>query len=131
MAMYLFADKIINNKKIQIFNHGRMKRDFTYIDDIVNGTKLAIKKNYKCEIFNLGNSKTENLMDVVNIIEKNIGKKAKIDYLPMQPGDVPMSFADIDKSKKKLGFDPKIDIDTGIEKFISWFKIYNGINENE
>ena len=102
-----------------------MKRDFTYIDDIISGTKIAISKNYKCEIFNLGNHKSENLMDVVDLIEKNINKKAKIEFLPMQPGDVPESFADIDKAKEYLNFNPKVNVDLGIEKFINWYKEYN------
>ena len=124
MAIYIFTEKIISNEKIQIFNHGNMKRDFTYIDDIIAGTKMAIRKNYKCEIFNLGNHKSENLMDVVRLIEKNIDKKAKIEFLPMQPGDVPESYADIDKTKEYLNFNPKVNVDLGIEKFINWYKEY-------
>ncbi len=125
MALYIFAKKIFSGHEIQVFNHGNMKRDFTYIDDIIHGTKAAIIKNYKCEVFNLGNNKSENLMDVVHLIEKYINKKAKIKYLPMQPGDVYESFSDIDKAKKYLNFNPKININLGIEKFLDWYKEYN------
>ena len=102
-----------------------MKRDFTYIDDIIAGTRSAIDKNYKCEVFNLGNHRSEQLMDVVHLIEENLGKKAEIDFQPMQPGDVPESFADIDKSVEKLGFKPTTNVNVGIQKFVEWYKLYN------
>ena len=124
MAMYIFTKKIINNKKITVFNNGNMKRDFTYIDDIIEGTKAAIVKNYECEIFNLGNNKSEKLMDMISIIEDNLNNKAIIDFQPIQPGDVIESFADIDYSKEKLGFFPKTSIKDGIPKFIDWYKEY-------
>jgi len=101
-----------------------MKRDFTYIDDIISGTRSAIEKNYKCEIFNLGNHRSEELMDVISIIEKSLGKKVRVNFLPMQPGDIPESFADIENSKKKLGYSPKSDIKKGIPKLIEWYKLY-------
>ena len=125
MAMYIFADNINADKKIDVYNNGNMYRDFTYIDDIVEGIKLSINKNYLCEIFNLGNNKSENLMDVISMIEKNIGKKAKINLCKIQPGDVEKTFADIDKSEKMLGYKPKINIKKGIEKFIFWHKQYS------
>ena len=126
MAYYLFTDKIENGISIPVFNNGNMKRDFTYIDDIVAGTRLAVDKNYKCEVFNLGNHNSEELMDVIHIIEENLGKKAKIDFQPMQPGDVKESFADIDKSIKMLGYNPKTNIEKGLYKFINWYTGYNG-----
>ena len=122
MAMFIFISKLFLGEPIPVFNYGKMKRDFTYIDDIISGTRAAIDKNYKCEVFNLGNHKSEQLMDVVAHIEKNLGKKAEIDFLPMQPGDVPESFADIDKSIEMLGFKPSTNIDIGIEKLIKWYK---------
>ena len=125
MAMYIFANKISLNKPIQVFNNGNMQRDFTYIEDIISGTKLAIDKNYHCEIFNLGNNKTENLMDVVNYIEKHLDKKAIIEYLPMQPGDVPRSCADIEKSIGMLNYKPTTNVDIGIKKFIKWYRYYH------
>ena len=124
MAMFIFTNNIINRKKITVYNHGNMKRDFTYINDIIDGTKVAIKKNYKCEIFNLGNNKSEKLMDMISIIEKELGIKAVIDFQPMQPGDVKESFADIEYSKEKLGFSPKTSIDEGIPNFIDWYNNY-------
>ena len=125
MAMYIFADKISKSEAIPVFNHGKMKRDFTYIDDIITGTRSAIDKNYKCEIFNLGNHRSEKLMDIVHLIEENLGKKAEIDFQPMQPGDAPESFADIDKSVEKLRFKPTINVNVGIQKFVEWYKLYN------
>jgi UDP-glucuronate 4-epimerase len=124
MAMYLFTDKILKDIPIQVFNHGNMKRDFTYIDDIIAGTRSAIDKNYKCEVFNLGNHRSEELMDVVRLIEENLGKKAIIDFKPMQMGDVKESFADIEKSTELLGYRPTTNVDVGIRKFVKWFKQY-------
>ena len=124
MAMFIFTNKILNSKKITVFNNGNMKRDFTYIDDIIEGTKAAINKNYKCEIFNLGNNKSEKLMDMISIIEQNLNKKAIIDFQPIQPGDVIESYADIDYSKEKLGYYPKTSIIDGIPNFINWYKEY-------
>ena len=127
MAMYIFADKITNGQTIEVFNNGKMKRDFTYIDDIVSGTRASMDINYKCEVFNLGNHRSENLMDMLQLIENNIGKKAIIDFKPMQPGDVKESFANIVKSEKMLSFRPFTNIDKGIKYFIKWYKGYNNI----
>ena len=125
MAMYIFLNKIKNGDEINVFNHGKMQRDFTYIDDIVSGIKASIEKNYSYEIFNLGNSESENLMDMIKIIENSLDKKAKIKYLGMQPGDVEKTYADIDYSKKKLGYNPKISIKEGVLKFINWYNYYH------
>ena len=121
MAMFIFTKKILAGESIPVFNNGNMKRDFTYISDIISGTRAAIDKNYKCEVFNLGNHKSERLMDVVSLIEQNLGKKAEIKFLPMQPGDVPESFAEINKSIKMLDFHPKTNVNDGINLFISWY----------
>ena len=125
MAMYLFAKRIINNKPIKVFNNGKMKRDFTYVTDIVHGIRGAINKNFESEIFNLGNNKSEKLMDMINLLEKNLGKKAIIDFQPMQPGDVIETFADIDHSKAMLGYEPKKSIDEGVPEFVDWFLDYH------
>ena len=104
-----------------------MKRDFTFIDDIVSGTRSAMEKNYRCEVFNLGNNKSENLMDMITVIETSLGKKADIDFQSIQPGDVVETFADIDKTIEKLDYNPKIDIEQGIPRFIDWYKNYTSI----
>jgi len=125
MAYMMFTKKILEGNPIPVFNNGKMKRDFTYIDDIISGTRSAIDKNYKYEIFNLGNHKSEQLMDMISLIEKEIGKKADIDFQPMQLGEVQESFADINYSIKKLNFYPKVNIEEGISKFIKWYNEYN------
>ena len=124
MAYFIFTKKILANETISLFNNGKMKRDFTFIDDIIVGTKSAIEKNYNCEIFNLGNNKNEKLMDLILLLENELLKKAKIEFLPMQSGDVKETFADIRKSSKKLKFKPKTSIYDGIPKFIRWYKDY-------
>ena len=124
MALFIFTKKILAGEPIQLFNNGNMKRDFTYIKDIIAGTKAAINYNYQCEIFNLGNHKKEKLFDLVGLIEANLNKKANIELLPIQPGDVPESFADIKQSKSKLGFTPTTNINIGIKRFIEWYLIY-------
>ena len=121
----IFTKKILEGNPISVFNNGKMKRDFTYIDDIISGTRSAIDKNYNNEIFNLGNHKSEQLMDMISLIEKEVGKKAYIDFQPMQLGDVQETFADIDYSTKKLNFYPKVSIKEGIRKFINWYNQYN------
>jgi len=131
MAIYIFTENILADKTISVFNNGDMKRDFTYIDDIVSGTKAAIEKNYKCEIFNLGNNKSEALMDIIYLIEKYVSKKAKINFMPMQPGDIKESFADINRSVQLLNFNPKTSIEIGIKSFIDWFMKYHSNNKNK
>ncbi len=124
MAMFIFAEKILNGLPIPVFNNGDMLRDFTYISDITDGILSAIEKNYKCEIFNLGNNKSESLMEIVAQIESGLSKKAIIRKEPIQPGDIERTCADIDKAKSRLGFDPKVDIKDGINNFINWYLNY-------
>tara|TARA_B110000438_G_scaffold128419_1_gene124702 strand:- start:141 stop:1091 length:951 start_codon:yes stop_codon:yes gene_type:complete len=124
MAYYIFTKKILNEEPIIVFNNGNMKRDFTFIDDIILGTKAAIKKNYKCEIFNLGNNKIEKIMNIIEIIEKETKRDAIIKFLPIQLGDVEETFSNINKSTKMLDFLPKVSINEGIPKFIKWYKSY-------
>ena len=124
MAMFIFAKKILVGEPIPVFNNGNMKRDFTYIDDIISGTISAIEKNYPCEVFNLGNNKSENLMNMISIMERELNQKAIIDLQSMQPGDVKESFADIVYSSEKLDYYPTTDIIDGIPLFISWYKKY-------
>jgi UDP-glucuronate 4-epimerase len=124
MALFLFTEAIVNGRPIEIYNFGKMKRDFTYIDDIVDGTIAALNKPFKYEIFNLGNSDTVELMQLIEIIEEELGIAAKKKFLPLQPGDVPETYADIEKSKRLLGFNPKTSIRSGIRRFLSWYKSY-------
>ena len=124
MAMFLFTRKLLSGEPIPVFNYGNMKRDFTFIDDIILGTRTAIDRNYKCEIFNLGNHRSEQLMDMIALLEKELGQKAIINFQPMQPGDVKESFADIKYSEEKLGFKPTTSIEKGIPKLVEWYKKY-------
>ena len=130
MAIWQFTDAILKNKAINVFHKGILKRDFTYIDDIVKGIRssLFLKKKTKSschKIFNLGNNKPVSVNKIILILEKILNKKAKKKYLPMQLGDVKNTFADIEKSKKILGFNPDTEIEKGLEKFVIWFKDYN------
>ena len=128
MATFIFTKKILEKKKINIFNFGKMKRDFTYIDDIIDGIEGSLnfksKKDWFHKIYNLGNSNSENLLEFINIIESNLGIEAKKNFLPMQPGDVQETFADISESKRDLKFFPKTRVQDGIPKFIDWYKKY-------
>ncbi len=124
MALFIFTKKIMAGETIEVYNFGNMKRDFTYVDDIVSGLISSLDKPLKYEIFNLGNHKSENLMDFINLIEKNLGKKAKINLMPIQPGDVPETYADIQDASEKLGYFPTTDIKVGIKNFIEWYKEY-------
>jgi UDP-glucuronate 4-epimerase len=124
MALFLFTKAILDNKAIKVYNYGKMKRDFTYIDDIVSGIIASLEKSYPYEIFNLGNHKSVELEYFITQIENNLNKKAKKEMLPIQAGDVAETFADIDSSREKLDFDPQTSIEDGIRKFIDWYKNY-------
>lgn len=127
MALFLFTDAIVNNKPLKIFGEGKMQRDFTYVDDIVAGIVAALDKNYPYEIFNLGGDKTEELMDYVRIIEESVGKEGQKEMLPMQPGDVVRTVADVSKAREKLGYNPKTQIKDGIPKFVEWYREYYNV----
>jgi UDP-glucuronate 4-epimerase len=128
MAYYLFAEAISNNQPIKVFNNGEMERDFTYIDDIVNGVTKIIKKNISSrehyKIYNIGNNKTESLQDFITTIEQAIGKEAIKEMYPMQQGDVPKTFADVDELIKDYEYSPSTDIKSGIQSFVKWFINY-------
>ena len=124
MALFIFTEAILKNKPIKVYNHGRMKRDFTYIEDIVDGTLAALDRPFPYEVFNLGNSNVIGLLDFIGVIEEGLGKKAKKEMLPMQPGDVPETSADIQKSRDMLGFNPKTSIKEGVGKFLTWYRDY-------
>ena len=127
MAYFSFTKKIIEGRKIEVFNHGNMQRDFTYIDDIVDGIRNTIDKDFNFEIFNLGNSKSEDLMTMIRIIEKELNINAKIVFKDMQAGDVFKTYADIKKSSKMLGFKPKVSLQVGLKRTIDWYKSFIGL----
>jgi len=140
MMMWIFTKKIMAGEPIPVFNHGDMWRDFTYVDDIVTGVVSCLDNpppddgaekaggSFKPHrLYNIGNHKSEHLMKVVEILEAECGKKAEIEYLPMQPGDARQSFADITAISRDLGFAPTTSIDVGVPNFVRWYREYNGI----
>ncbi len=142
MALHLFTTAIINDKPIKIFNNGDMQRDFTYIDDIVEGVVRVLKKtpqrnpNWNAKIadpasssapwkiYNIGNNTTISLKNFIELLEKHLGKKAIKEYLPMQPGDVQSTHADVSALMRDTGFSPNTPLDVGLAKFVSWYKDY-------
>ena len=126
MAMYLFTDAIFNNRPIKVFNHGDLSRDFTYIDDIVQGiTKLIDKKSEKTyQLFNIGNSKPVQLMDFIKEIEKSSGLQAELEMYPMQPGDVNQTWANVDDLIEQFDYHPNFPVDKGVSNFVQWYKKY-------
>ena len=124
MAYYIFAKNIMDGKPIKVFNHGKMDRDYTYIDDTILGVKSVLNKNFELELFNIGNNQTRSLHDLISIIENKLGKKAIIELLPFQNGDVQKTYADIDKAAKMLNYSPKTSLEVGLEKFLNWFIKY-------
>jgi UDP-glucuronate 4-epimerase len=131
MAYYLFTKKILAGEAISVFNNGEMRRDFTYIDDIVMGVLSCLDKppfddgDPPCRLYNIGNNKSENLMDLIAEVEKALGKKAEIDFQPMQAGDVKETFANIDAMQTDFGFKPTTRIDVGIPRFVDWYKSFH------
>ena len=134
MAYFKFVRQILNNKKINIFGQGKMSRDFTYIDDVVHAIvkltsiipkiDLKNKKMAPHEIYNVGNSNTENLEKFISVIEEKLKIKADRNYMPMQPGDVIETSADITKINKVIDFIPQTSIENGLALFIDWYKSY-------
>ena len=142
MAAFIFTKAIVEERPVEMFNYGKMKRDFTYIDDIVEGIVKLVNKiperndsldltpavsTAPYRVYNIGNNNPVELSYFVECIEKSLGKKAIKKLMPMQDGDVPVSWADIDDLYKDIGFLPKISIEVGIAKFVEWYKSYNGI----
>ena len=130
MAYYKFADSIMNNKPIEVYNHGNMQRDFTYIDDIIDGVIAAISRIPPIDptpfaLFNLGNNNAENLLLFIEILESYLERKAEKKYLKMQAGDVPVTMADIDITREVLEWKPKTTIADGLKLFVDWFLEYN------
>jgi UDP-glucuronate 4-epimerase len=142
MALFLFTQAILEDKPIQVFNHGRMQRDFTYIDDIIEGIvrvmanlpepNLAWRGNnpdpgssYTCyKLYNIGNNNPIELNHFIEVLEKALGKTAKKKFMDLQPGDVPATYANIDDLIKDVGFKPDTPIEIGVQRFVKWYKVY-------
>ena len=142
MALFLFTKAILEGRPIDVFNHGQMKRDFTYIDDIVEGVIRVLDRtappnlNWHGDapdpgtspgpyrIYNIGNNNPVELMDYIGAVESALGMQAVKNMLPIQPGDVPMTFADVDDLEADIGFKPKTSIDDGIQRFVDWYRSY-------
>jgi len=140
MALFLFTKAILKGKPIDVFNYGKMRRDFTYIDDIIEGVVRVIDRIPEPDIewsgnapdpsssyapyrlYNIGNNNPVELMRFIEVLEDCLGKKAKKNLLPMQAGDVPATYADVDDLMKDVGFKPKTSIEDGIRKFVEWYK---------
>ncbi len=129
MAMWLFTEAMLQGRPIKVFNFGQMRRDFTYIDDIVQGVVAALLAQGLdlYEVINLGNNRAEELLRVIQLLEQELGLKAVQDLLPIQPGDVPATFADISRARAKLGFQPATPIEEGIPQFVRWYLDYHGV----
>ena len=143
MAMYIFAKAIVEGQPIRLFNHGRMRRDFTYVDDVVEAVerviakipnKNAVSSNGKLDpatsaapwrIYNIGNNRTVEVPRVVALLEQVLGRKAKVELVPMQAGDVPETCADIDDLMRDVGFRPATSIEDGVRNFVAWFRQYH------
>lgn len=136
MAMFLFTDAIVNNRPIKVFNYGKMERDFTYIDDIVEGIVRIIEKDTKprienqnlYKVYNIGNNNSVKLLDFINEIEENLGKEAEKNMMEIQPGDVERTWANVDDLIKDYDYRPNTSIKEGVKEFIDWFKKYYAVN---
>lgn len=136
MALFIFTKAISEGKSIPVFNNGEMKRDFTYVDDIVDGVLGALENppaanddndQVPHRVLNIGNHRSEKLMDFVHLIEEELDKKAEIDFKPMQDGDVPETFAEISATQEITGYSPKTTIREGIPRFVAWYKDYYNV----
>jgi len=132
MSAFIFVKKILNGESIPVFNNGEMRRDFTFIEDIVAGILGGLENLPKVtntaphKVYNIGNNSSESLMRFISLIEDALGIKAKIEFMPMQLGDVKETYADIDATKRDFGFNPTTSIDQGIPKFVEWYKTFYG-----
>jgi UDP-glucuronate 4-epimerase len=135
MAAYIFTRKILAGEPIQVFNRGDMRRDFTYIDDITAGVLAALDRPPEdggpeagppMRLYNIGNHQAENLLDFIAVLEEALGRKAELDLQPIQPGDVPATYADIEATRRDLGFAPTTSIREGIPRFVAWYRDYHG-----
>lgn len=127
MAMFLFTDAILNHQPLKVFNHGDLSRDFTYIDDIIQGIDKILedkKTNEKYQLYNIGNSKPVQLMDFIKEVELSTGEKAILEMYPMQAGDVNQTWADVQELKDKFGYNPNYPVDKGVYNFVQWYRKY-------
>jgi len=122
MAIHKFTRSIDHGEIIEMYGDGKSRRDYTYISDIVNGIMTASEKKMGYEIINLGNSNVVELRYLIQLIEENLGRSAIIKKMPEQPGDVPVTYADISKAQRLLGYEPEVPIEEGIEKFVQWYR---------
>ena len=134
MAAYIFARAIFDGEPVRLFNNGDMRRDFTYVDDVVAGVLSVLDsppsdsgENAPHRVYNIGNNHPEPLLRYVEVLEKAIGRRAEKQFAPMQPGDVKETYANIDAIRRDFGFEPKTGIDEGIPRFIAWFRDYHGV----
>jgi UDP-glucuronate 4-epimerase len=130
LAIYKFTKALLNDEPIVLFGNGSMQRDYTHIEDIIHGIKNALIRLDGFNIYNLGESKTISLIELIDLLEKYTEKVAKITYLPMQPGDVNQTFADISKAQEKLSYSPNISIECGLKDFVNWYKTTIVLYEN-
>jgi len=126
MALFLFTSAIIEGRSIELYNHGNMTRNFTYIDDIVSGTITTLDADLPYAVMNIGGDREEKLLRFIEVIEENVGKTAEKKMMPMQPGDVPSTVADIDRLRK-MGWQPTTRIEEGIKNFVNWYREYYGV----
>lgn len=144
MALFLFTKAIIEDREIDVYNFGRMQRDFTYVDDIVEGVIRVTDRvaapnpawsggapdpgssSAPYKIYNIGNNNPVELMKFIEVLEDALGKKAKKNLLPLQPGDVPATYADVDDLMKEVGFKPGTSVEEGIRRFVEWYREYYG-----
>ncbi|MBI5017671.1 MAG: NAD-dependent epimerase [Deltaproteobacteria bacterium] len=124
MALFGFTRRLLAGEPIDVYNYGKMERDFTYVDDISAGVVAALDRPLNDEVVNLGNSHTVSLERFIAVLEAALGVRAEKRYLPMQPGDVPRTFADVSKAKTLLGWEPTTSIEVGIPKFVEWYREY-------
>jgi UDP-glucuronate 4-epimerase len=145
MAMWLFTSAILEDRPIKLFNHGNMRRDFTYVDDVVESVVRLVQRPASANptwsgdnpdpassaapwrVFNIGNSQSVELLHVVALLEEALGKKAKRELLPMQPGDVPDTFADVSALEREVGFRPNTPIAEGVKRFVDWYRAYHRV----
>ena len=143
MAMWLFADAIMRGEPLKLFNHGHMLRDFTYVDDVVEAIARLVglppkpaadaddtdpsRSQAPWRVYNIGNNKPVEVLKVVTLLEQELGRKAKTEMLPMQPGDVPATYADVDDLMRDTGFRPDTPIEEGVRRFVAWFRDYHAL----